>query len=68
MSTNEFELFVQSKLLVRCIKQYENLVHCLETAPESYWHLMAEHYRMKLEDVTRENQQVINTKIYFFSF
>ena len=32
----------------------------LETAPESYWHIMAEHYRMKLEDVTRENQQVGN--------
>jgi hypothetical protein len=31
-----------------------------ETAPESYWHIMAEHYRVKLEDVTRENQQVIN--------
>ncbi len=32
----------------------------LETAPESYWHIMAEHYRTKLEEVTRENQQVRN--------
>lgn len=31
----------------------------LEAAPESYWHTMAEHYRLKLEEVTRENQQVI---------
>ncbi|CAF0933616.1 unnamed protein product [Adineta ricciae] len=29
-----------------------------KTAPESYWHIMAEHYRVKLEDVTRENQQL----------
>jgi len=28
------------------------------TAPDEYWHIMAEFYRTKLEDVTRENQQV----------
>jgi len=29
-----------------------------KTAPESYWHIMAEHYRAKLAEVTRENQQL----------
>ena len=35
------------------------IIFILETAPESYWQIMAEYYRNKLEDVTRENQQVI---------
>ncbi len=55
MSTNEFESFVQSKFVF--IKN-NNRKFCLETAPDSYWHIMAEHYRTKLEEVTRENQQV----------
>ncbi|CAF2018713.1 unnamed protein product [Rotaria magnacalcarata] len=29
-----------------------------KAAPDSYWHIMAEHYRIKLEEVTRENQQL----------
>ncbi|CAF1040108.1 unnamed protein product [Rotaria sordida] len=29
-----------------------------KTSPESYWHIMAEHYRIKLEEVTRENHQL----------
>ncbi|CAF1507619.1 unnamed protein product [Adineta steineri] len=36
--------------------EFESYVQ--KTAPESYWHIMAEHYRIKLDDVTRENQQL----------
>ncbi|CAF0880715.1 unnamed protein product [Rotaria sp. Silwood1] len=36
--------------------EFETFVQ--KTAPNSYWHIMAEHYRIKLEEVTRENQQL----------
>ncbi|CAF4084750.1 unnamed protein product [Rotaria sp. Silwood2] len=29
-----------------------------KTAPTSYWQIMAEHYRIKLAEATRENQQL----------
>ncbi len=57
MSTNEFEGFVQSR--INCVLNKSKIVFfLLETAPESYWHIMAEYYRTKLEEVTRENHQV----------
>ncbi|UJR20880.1 hypothetical protein I4U23_023989 [Adineta vaga] len=36
--------------------EFESYVQ--KIAPESYWHIMSEHYRMKLEEVLRENQQL----------
>lgn len=30
---------------------------------EAYWRTMAEHYRTKLEEVTRENEQVTRMKV-----
>ena len=32
------------------------------SSQESYWRTMAEHYRTKLEEVTRENEQVTSRK------
>ena len=60
MSNEEFQSLVQSEtIIVEKISLFSMPFFLdLETAPDTYWRIMAEYYRTKLDDVTRENQQV----------
>ena len=64
MATDEFESFVQSKSTLAGNNCELLSLSRTETAPDAYWHVMAEHYRVKLEEVTRENQQVEPLKFH----
>ena len=60
MSTNDFESHVQSIDSFLALNQFEHSLLYSEIAPGNYWPIMAEYYRRKLSEVTRENQQVKN--------